>query len=60
MKQQTFAAVTGFERHSRKTQARFCCVECGFEENVDQVGAINILRGDTASSPVERRRSQAT
>ena len=28
---------------NRPTQARFCCVECGFEENADVVGAINIL-----------------
>ncbi|MGH8788439.1 MAG: RNA-guided endonuclease InsQ/TnpB family protein [Cupriavidus necator] len=27
----------------RTTQARFRCVECGFEENADVVGAINIL-----------------
>lgn len=28
---------------NRQNQARFCCVECGFEENADLVGAINIL-----------------
>ncbi len=28
---------------NRQTQARFECVECGFEENADLVGAINIL-----------------
>ena len=28
---------------NRKTQARFACVECGFEGNADLVGAINIL-----------------
>lgn len=28
---------------NRRTQARFACVECGFEENADLVGAINIL-----------------
>lgn len=28
---------------NRQTQARFACVECGFEENADVVGAINIL-----------------
>ena len=28
---------------NRQTQARFACVECGFEENADWVGAINIL-----------------
>ena len=28
---------------NRQTQAKFECVECGFEENADVVGAINIL-----------------
>jgi putative transposase len=28
---------------NRQTQAEFRCVECGFEENADVVGAINIL-----------------
>lgn len=28
---------------NRKTQARFACVECGYEEHADVVGAINIL-----------------
>ena len=29
---------------NRQTQAQFRCVECGFEENADLVGAINVLR----------------
>jgi putative transposase len=29
---------------NRQTQARFECVVCGFEENADVVGAINVLR----------------
>ncbi len=29
--------------NNRQTQAKFACVECGFEENADLVGAINIL-----------------
>jgi putative transposase len=33
---------------NRRTQARFACVECGFEENADVVGAINILRAGHA------------
>lgn len=28
---------------NRQTQARFACVECGYENNADLVGAINIL-----------------
>jgi len=28
---------------NRKTQATFACVQCGYEENADVVGAINIL-----------------
>jgi len=33
---------------NRKTQAQFVCVECGFEENADLVGAINVLRAGHA------------
>ena len=33
---------------NRKTQARFRCVTCGFDENADVVGAINILRAGHA------------
>ena len=29
-------------KENRQTQARFACVECGFEENADLVGAINV------------------
>ncbi|AQR65132.1 cytosine methyltransferase [Aquaspirillum sp. LM1] len=29
---------------NRRTQERFACVGCGFEENADLVGAINVLR----------------
>jgi putative transposase len=28
---------------NRTTQAKFCCVECGFTANADYVGAVNIL-----------------
>ncbi|WP_245880956.1 RNA-guided endonuclease InsQ/TnpB family protein [Thauera aromatica] len=38
---------------NRKTQARFACVECGFEENADVVGAINILRAGHARCACE-------
>ena len=33
---------------NRQTQARFACVACGFEENADLVGAINILAAGDA------------
>jgi putative transposase len=33
---------------NRKTQAEFACVECGFQENADLVGAINVLRAGHA------------
>ena len=33
---------------NRQTQARFECVECGFEDNADVVGAINVLRAGHA------------
>ena len=33
---------------NRQTQVRFECVGCGFEENADVVGAINVLRAGHA------------
>lgn len=33
---------------NRLTQAQFLCVECGFAENADLVGAINVLRAGYA------------
>lgn len=46
---------------NRQTQAKFACVECGFEENADVVGAINILaRGHRVAAcgePVQSGRS---
>jgi putative transposase len=33
---------------NRRTQAQFLCVGCGFEENADVVGAINVLRAGHA------------
>ena len=35
-------------KENRKTQAQFRCVECGFEEHADLVGAINIKRAGLA------------
>ncbi len=35
-------------KDNRQTQERFECVECGFEENADLVGAINVLRAGHA------------
>jgi putative transposase len=43
---------------NRQTQAEFRCVECGFEENADVVGAINILaRGHRVAACGETARS---
>jgi putative transposase len=38
---------------NRQTQERFACTECGFEENADRVGAINILRAGHARCACE-------
>ena len=38
---------------NRQTQARFECVACGFKENADVVGAINILRAGHARCACE-------
>lgn len=32
------------DKENRRTQAKFECVECGFAENADVVGAINVLK----------------
>lgn len=43
---------------NRQTQARFACVECGYENNADVVGAINILaRGHRVAACGEARQS---
>jgi len=34
--------------HNRPMQAKFICVQCGFEEHADVVGAINVLRAGHA------------
>lgn len=38
---------------NRRTQERFACVDCGFEENADLVGAINVLRAGHARCACE-------
>ena len=38
---------------NRRRQEWFSCVECGFEENADVVGAINILRAGHARCACE-------
>ena len=40
---QTCPCCACVSKDNRQTQARFKCVDCGFEENADLVGAINIL-----------------
>jgi putative transposase len=40
---QTCPCCAHTSKENRKTQAKFECVDCGFEENADLVGAINIL-----------------
>lgn len=31
-------------KENRQTQAKFECVECGYSENADVIGAINVLK----------------
>ena len=38
---------------NRRTQQRFACVDCGFEDNADLVGAINVLRAGHARCACE-------
>ena len=44
----TCPACSYISAENRKTQSDFECVECGFTENADLVGAINILRAGHA------------
>ena len=44
----TCPACSHVSTENRQTQAEFRCVECGFEENADVVGAVNILRAGLA------------
>jgi putative transposase len=44
----TCPACAHVSAENRRTQAQFRCVGCGFEENADVVGAINILRAGHA------------
>jgi len=37
------------DKENRPTQAKFECVECGYTENADVVGAINILERGRAT-----------
>lgn len=57
----TCPACTSVSADNRLTQARFACIECGFEENADVVGAINVLaRGHRVAAcgePVQSGRS---
>ena len=58
---QTCPCCSHVSKDNRQTQAKFECVECGFEENADLVGAINILaRGQrvlACGEPVQSGRS---
>ncbi|MFU8788610.1 MAG: zinc ribbon domain-containing protein [Methylobacter sp.] len=40
---QTCPSCRHVAKENRLTQAEFVCVECGFSENADLVGAINVL-----------------
>jgi putative transposase len=44
----SFPACGHVSAENRQTQAQFECVACGFEENADRVGAINVLRAGHA------------
>lgn len=45
---QTCLACGHVSSENRKTQADFRCMACGFEENADVVGAVNVLRAGLA------------
>ncbi len=45
---QTCPVCGHISKDNRQTQAHFHCVECGFEDHADRVGAINVLRAGHA------------
>lgn len=61
----TCPACSHVATENRQTQAEFRCVECGFEENADVVGAVNILRAGLArlacqANEITRRQQEPT
>jgi putative transposase len=61
----TCPACSHVSADNRQTRAEFRCVECGFEENADVVGAINILREGLSrlacqANEVARRQQEPT
>jgi putative transposase len=40
---------------NRQTQAEFKCIDCGYEDNADVVGAMNILAAGQAVTVCARR-----
>lgn len=50
---QTCSECGSVDARSRKNQAVFECVDCGFAANADHNAAINILRRSTSKLPVE-------
>ena len=44
---------------NRRTQARFICLKCGFEENADLVGAMNILAAGLSSREGGQQKGRA-
>jgi len=53
----TCPACGHISKDNRQTQAEFVCVECGYENNADVVGAINILRAGHARLACEVNRA---
>jgi len=58
---QTCPCCGHISRENRQTQALFACVSCGYENNADHVGAINVLAAGHAvlacGEPVQSGRS---
>ena len=52
---QTCPNCTHVSAENRRTQARFSCVECGYQNNADLVGAINIKAAGLAASACGER-----
>src|SRR5262249_82707 len=45
-------------KENRKSQASFCCIQCGHTDNADRNAAINISRAEPVKQPIVAGRAQ--
>ena len=48
----TCLACDHIDKNNRRSQSEFCCTACGFVDNADHVGAVNIARRAVVMQPI--------